>query len=326
MDDQPLAPAPSPFADDNPLSTPLGIGDVLDGAFRLYRAHFGPLLWTAAVLLAPIGILSAIAAGPMQGAQFQMYRSMFSGAGTFDPSMLSTAQDMPALLAVCLLSPLQLVLKLTVELMLMQQVVDALRGRSRGLGERLRQAINRLPGYAALGCMVWLLIGAVVVGLVLAIGVGFGALMAAVSAAGSGTAGAIATTVAIIAGIILGSAALGGAVLYLAGRWTAARPSLILATPQPVAALDSSWQLTRRRPWRAMAFATLLYLLGGVLSLIVATPLMAAAFLLPPAAATVAGVAIQSFGVVVQILMLPFWAAALVVFFYDLRLRAERAS
>lgn len=326
MDEPPLAPALMPFHDDNPLSAPLGVGDVLDGAFRLYRANFGPLLLSAAVLLAPIGILSAIAVGPMQGAQFQVYRALFTAGDTFDPALLSQAQDVPAMLAVCLLAPLQLVLKLVVELALMQQVVDALRGRTQTLGARFRQALNRLPGYAAMGCMVWILMGTVVLGLGLAFAVGFGALLAAVAAAGSGTAGAVAATVIIVAGIVVGMGGIAGTLLYLAGRWAAARPSLILATPQPVGALDTSWQLTRRRPWRAMAFATLLFLLGSVLSLIVATPLMAVALFLPPSAATAAGILTQSLGVVVQLLLMPFQAAAVVVFFYDLRLRAQRTS
>lgn len=326
MDQPPPAPVALPVPDDNPLSSPLGIGDVLDGAFRLYRANFGPLLLSATVLLAPIGILSAIAVGPMQGAQFQVYRAMFSGSDAFDPALLGDAQDVPAMLAVCLLAPLQIVLKLVVELALMQQVVDALRGRSRTMGERFRQALNRLPGYAAMGCMVWILMGTVVVGLGLAFAVGFGALLAAVAAAGAGTAGAVTASVVVVGGIVLGMGGVAGAVLYLAGRWAAARPSLILATPQPVAALDTSWQLTRRRPWRAMAFATLLFLLGGILSLIVATPLMGVALFLPPSAATAAGILTQSLGVVVQLLLMPFQAAAVVVFYYDLRLRAQRLS
>jgi hypothetical protein len=314
MDQPPPAPVALPVPDDNPLSSPLGIGDVLDGAFRLYRANFGPLLLSAAVLLAPIGILSAIAVGPMQGAQFQVYRAMFSGSDAFDPALLGDAQDVPAMLAVCLLAPLQIVLKLVVELALMQQVVDALRGRSRTMGERFRQALNRLPGYAAMGCMVWILMGTVVVGLGLAFAVGFGALLAAVAAAGAGTAGAVTASVVVVGGIVLGMGGVAGAVLYAA------------PAPQPVAALDTSWQLTRRRPWRAMAFATLLFLLGGILSLIVATPLMGVALFLPPSAATAAGILTQSLGVVVQLLLMPFQAAAVVVFYYDLRLRAQRPS
>ena len=115
MDVPPLAPPAVPVFDDNPLDAPLGVGDVLDGAFRLYRAHFGPLALSAAALLAPIGILSAIAVGPAQGAQMQVYRSIFLGGEAFDPAALNNAGGALAAMAGCCLAPFQIAQEISSE-------------------------------------------------------------------------------------------------------------------------------------------------------------------------------------------------------------------
>ena len=46
-----------------PLSGPLSVGDLLDRAFRLYRARFGVFLLTAAIFRAPEGIIFVFFAG-----------------------------------------------------------------------------------------------------------------------------------------------------------------------------------------------------------------------------------------------------------------------
>ena len=43
-----------------PLSGPMSVGDLLDRAFRLYRARFGVFLLTAAIFFFPAGIISAV--------------------------------------------------------------------------------------------------------------------------------------------------------------------------------------------------------------------------------------------------------------------------
>lgn len=314
----------SSFQVDNPLEAPLGVGDVLDGAFRLYRAHFSRMLLSAAIVMAPLGILSARMLGPTQAAQLGTIQQLLRQGEAFDPATPGAGPPFPVL-ALCLFMPLQFLATLLARLVLTQQAVDALRGRTRRLGERFRIALSRLPGYTAMGCIVWLLIAIVVVGLGLAGAVMFGVSMMVAAAAGSG-AGA-AGIAAVVVGIALFAAmvGIGGAALYLAGRWVAALPILVLETPDPITALGTSWQLTARRPWRAMGFVALLSLLNYALATILTTPLYLASVLMPPATATAFGMAIQALGAVIAILILPLWTAALVVHYYDLRLRDERA-
>ncbi|MCC7019464.1 MAG: glycerophosphoryl diester phosphodiesterase membrane domain-containing protein [Ardenticatenales bacterium] len=323
MIEPPLRPPPSPFGDDNPLAAPLGVGDVLDGAFRLYRAHFGPMLFSAAIVMVPLGIMAAQMLGPTQAAQLGVFQTMLRQREAFDASALDAAAPFP-ILAMCLLVPLQVLGTLLTRLVLTQQAVDAFKGRARSVGERFRIASARLPSYAAMGCLVWLLIGIVVIGLGLAGAVAMGAV-GVFAAAGAGSGATVLAAVLVGAAVLAMFVGIGGAALYLSGRWVAALPTLVLVTPDPIAALGTSWQLTARRPWRAMGFTVLLLLLNYALTAILTTPLYFASVLMPPSTATALGMGIQALGAVVAILIQPLSTAAVVVFHYDLRLRAERA-
>lgn len=323
MIEPPLRPPTSPFGDDNPLAAPLGVGDVLDGAFRLYRAHFGPMLLSAAIVMVPLGIMAAQMLGPTQAAQLGVFQAMLRQREAFDASALDSAAPFP-ILAMCLLVPLQVLGTLLTRLVLTQQAVDAFKGRARSVGERFRIASARLPSYAAMGCLVWLLIGIVVIGLGLAGAVAMGAVGVFAAAAGAGSGATVLAAVLIGAAVLAMFVGIGGAALYLSGRWVAALPTLVLVTPDPIAALGTSWQLTARRPWRAMGFTVLLLLLNYALTAILTTPLYFASVLMPPSTAAALGMGIQALGAVVAILILPLSTAAVVVFHYDLRLRAER--
>ena len=46
-----------------PITGPLSLGDLLDRAFRLYRARFWPLTLVGALFLVPVGVLSGLLSG-----------------------------------------------------------------------------------------------------------------------------------------------------------------------------------------------------------------------------------------------------------------------
>ena len=46
-----------------PITGPLGIGQVLDRAFRLYRARLGPLLLAGSLFLVPVGVANVAVTG-----------------------------------------------------------------------------------------------------------------------------------------------------------------------------------------------------------------------------------------------------------------------
>ena len=64
-----------------PLSGPMSVGDLLDRAFRLYRARFGVFLLTAAIFLGPVGVISAVVLMSVRDFSF-----LFSSPGRSCPS------------------------------------------------------------------------------------------------------------------------------------------------------------------------------------------------------------------------------------------------
>jgi hypothetical protein len=53
-----------------PFQTPLGLGQLLDRVFRLYRLRFGKLVLTAAIFFVPLGVLAALLLGVAMSSYF----------------------------------------------------------------------------------------------------------------------------------------------------------------------------------------------------------------------------------------------------------------
>ncbi len=64
-----------------PISGPLTLGDLLDRAFRIYRARFGLLILTSAIFLVPLGILSGISSGVIMTSYFSLLSEMMQNPG-----------------------------------------------------------------------------------------------------------------------------------------------------------------------------------------------------------------------------------------------------
>lgn len=59
----------------------MNLGELLDGAFRLYRERFGILVLTAEVFLIPMGILSSLILSNIFGAYMNIFRSLLTNPG-----------------------------------------------------------------------------------------------------------------------------------------------------------------------------------------------------------------------------------------------------
>ena len=102
-----------------PLSGPMSVGDLLDRAFRLYRARFGVFLLTAAIFLAPAGILS----------------------------VLFGAESIVGILALLL----EIAATALVSLAFTAQGIAALHGRPESIGVGIRRGLSRFWPYVVMG-------------------------------------------------------------------------------------------------------------------------------------------------------------------------------
>jgi hypothetical protein len=136
------------------VSAPRSIGDVLDGAFRIFRAHFVPLILTAAAFLVPMAILS----GLLTGSYMTSMQDMTSVAESLDNAesdallgnmlsgLLSTIGTMLLLLVV------MTVFTGLVNLTLVVQVLAILAQHPLTFSQAVRRALGRF--WAWLGMML----------------------------------------------------------------------------------------------------------------------------------------------------------------------------
>lgn len=314
-----------------PISGPLSLGELLDRAFRLYRAHFGKQILTAALFLVPLSIITGIVYGrtwtgyldaldtllmePMPGTSDEIISSMFSFMGN-----------------AMLVASLTFLVTGLVSMALMAQDTNALHGREISTGASLATALRRFPAY--FGMVV--IKGLAVLGASSIVLCGIGALFMGIVFAGSVATGlfdepstttdtlSIGVFLLLMCGYIVLLLLAMLPYLYLAARWIAALPGLVEQRLGPLEALGRSWALTRGNVWRCVGYLVLLYLLSFVLTSLPVLIVQQTLFALLPIEAVDITVGISTgLSTIFSIIWLPLQAAAIVLLYYDLRVRHE---
>lgn len=298
---------------------PLGIGDLLDRAFRLYRGAFGPLLLIAAVFLVPMGILNGLLLGEAAVNPMVGYLAVLQGETPAEQAPVEVASELGRFMLAGLIS---VIFGALATLALIGACASALRGEEPVAGAAARLAIRRMPAYLGLLILQSLAIGAASLPFacaILAAGVGLGALAA--SGSDSSIWGAIGLLAVMIPVFVL----LFAGVALLMARWVSATPGLVLAGWGPLHALRASWALSRGQSRRSLGFLVALTLLGSVFTTVLGAVLQVPLAFAPAQAIT--GVLSQVGTALVQVIWQPIYAAALLLFYQDLRLRSgERAG
>jgi hypothetical protein len=113
-------------------------------------------------------------------------------------------------------------------------------------------------------------------------------------------------------------------ITYLSARWLVTPAVLIAEGSGPLASLRRSWRLSRGHIRRAMGYVVLLYVIMTLVISFPAALLQQIIFLLRPSGAL--GLAIGISTVISSLLSIigtPFYIGAVVLLYYDLRIRGE---
>lgn len=293
---------------------PLGIGDLLDRAFRLYRGAFGPLLLIAAVFLVPMGILNGLILGEAAVSPMAGYLALLQGEAPVEQAPVEVASELGRFMLAGLIS---VIFGALATLALIAACASALRGEEPVAGAAARLAIRRMPAYLGLLILQSLAIGAASLPFACAIvaaGVGLGTLASIGSE--SSTWGAIGLGLLMIPVFLL---LIAGLSLVMA-RWLSATPGLVDAGWGPLHALRASWALSRGQSMRSLGFLVALTILGSVFTTVLGAVLQVPLAFAP--AETITGVLSQVGTALVQVIWQPIYAAALLLFYHDLRLRS----
>ncbi len=267
-------------------ANPSGLGEILDRAFRLYRAYFAKLILTASTILVPIYVVIAITSG-------QIYRPFLqSNSGLLDVAGPETITPDLLLVAFSMLQALIMLLALAVvSLALVWQCAELIHGRIHDTRTNLRAGLGRLLPFIGLTILQGL------IGLIFALFI----LIPCI-------------------GIIL--LLIGIAFFYT--RLIVTRIDLVIESNGPITAINQSWFLTRGQFWRCLGMLLLLgilqFLILSLPGILINTGSMA--FIRPDQFWIVTSLSTVIQGLA-QIIWVPLNAATLVFFYYDLRVRRQ---
>lgn len=320
----------------SPITGPLSLGDLLDRAFRIYRARFGILLLTAAIFFVPLGIISGIISGTMMTGYIGLFTTLLRNAGSPpDSSILNTLQanNSRFIGLSYLLVLLGLLFNGLVTLALTNQVIATLHQRELSLWGGIRVGLRRFFAYLGLAIIKYAGIFLATMGVALGLGCIFFVLIlgvggfASLGAGGANSnAGAIAVVIGIIIGIILYLVAfmlLFSPFFYLTARWVAATPGLVDQTWGPIEALEKSWALTKGQTWRCIGYVLLLGLLYGIVYVGLISVAFSSAALVYRTSTTASIAIYAAVNAILPVLWQPLSTAAIVLLYYDLRVRQE---
>jgi membrane-anchored glycerophosphoryl diester phosphodiesterase (GDPDase) len=317
-----------------PIPGPLGLGDLLDRAFRLYRARFAILLLTATIFLVPLGLLSGLLTGRFMTSYMAALEGLVSEPVAQSPDTVFGgffAQFAGLFGLTFLISVVGLLVSGIVTLALIVQCAATLHNEAISLDQGIRRGLRRFWALIGMAVVQWISYAIATLAVVVPVILLFGAILAGgvwVSSILGDSADSpmviIGAILLILSGYLLLMVLMVAPALYLSSRWIVAAPGLVVQEWGALDALRRSWHLTRRQVWRCMGYRVLLFLLMG---LVISAPLgifqQLLLVFLPSSAFGLITAISAALSSIVNVIWQPFYVGAIVLLYYDLRVRQE---
>ena len=270
---------------------PLGLGEIIDTAFKIYTRHWRVLMLAVGIVIVPAGVASYLILSSVPIPDLAPYvedSSFVVDEGVFE-------EVLPFFRATVVAALIQLVGAMLAAAGVMRAVAEVYLGRAPDWRATLVVAGRRLPAILITGALIVGGIGAFSVGLWLLTGL---------AAAGSGGVGIVVTMAFLITLLV---------VPWLAISWSLAIPVLVVDHATPTGALARSFSLVRGRWWPTFGTILTAWLIVVILSSIASRIL--GAFV--PAGESVAAGLVISTGI--SAITTPFIVVVLAVLYFDLR-------
>jgi hypothetical protein len=310
---------------------PQSIGDVLGATFRLYFENFWRFLLLGLALatwpsllagLVVVGELAYFGLNPLEGL-FQILANLAQSVpvpGQTPAGVPTTPFNLPALtpgLVALMVVGGVVFLILTLVLGAWQAAAfgiaarESVAGRPIRVGAAIGEGLRRMP--SALGASLVLdaiILGLYIVWVIILTAVEVGVLATLASSNGSSN---VTFSLLILLSLPIAELPLFVAIIYFAVRLGMAPYIAGADHLSPGVAIGRSWSVTRGNWWRTFVPLLVIYLVVYLLSSVIVTPLMFVSL----AAMALVGLPLEA------LLTGPLLALALIVMYYDLRLRRE---
>lgn len=272
------------------------VGQILDGAFKLYRLRFGTLILLVALVILPyelLGLFLGLATG--ESAPVVDFQGFESG----------TVFQAPLWVGILTGSVYFLVITPFLTAAVLKTAADAYLGRMTGVGEAYRTALPKIHSILWVTVLTTL---AVLACFVPAAGLAF------VAEASDESALAVLTILLVFLAAV--------PAVFPAIRFLFGAPAVVIEDQRGTAALRRSWRLARGFGGKILGTGLLAGLLILAVSIVFSIPLAIAVFAgggLTPTAYAVGSVV----NTVATILTTPFYTLVVVLLYFDIRIRKE---
>ena len=286
---------------------PMGIGELLDASFALYRRNLLLLVAITAVVQVPFAVLNLVlflglgVGSDLDAAGSRGFSTLGNPGGTLNPAQVAALKSLSLYLAIVFAVQMFVVLPLSLAAM-SRAVSDRYLDRPASLGTSYRAALRR--GGALLGAILLLLLLVAGTTVALVVGIALAALLGpigAVPAIGMGLAWLVALPL-------------------LAVRLTLFAQTIVVEGSGSAGGLRRSWRLTQGFFWRTFALLVVVFLLQSVVGAVIQVP---AALLIGGLSAGTQQLIGQALGAVSSVVVSPLSLIALTLVYYDLRIRKE---
>jgi hypothetical protein len=294
------------------------------------RARFGVLILSAALVMVPLGIATTLLSGRFLTGYMDLIQFSMNTPTEEFPLEEFFGSMAGYTGVIFLLSILSFLASTLVTLMSMHHIQRFLHGEKSTVGSSWRAAMPRLLPMIWMQIIEFLVIGAVTAGVMLVVGIVifafailFGGIFAALDNEAAGVILAIGLIIVFVVGYLLLIVLMLAPSALFMGRWLAAAPSLMIEGLRPVAALRRSWQLTKVRRWGSILFIALLTIFSLIVIFLPISVVQSVTSVLFPAQLATITLVATAASYMLNLVYQPFYAAGMMLFYYDLRVRAE---
>ncbi|MBI4673331.1 MAG: hypothetical protein HY741_16900 [Chloroflexi bacterium] len=297
-----------------PPLRPMGAGDILDQAIRIYRRNFVPLVSIVAIIHVPLMLLQVLSVVLM----FPLSGTPSSPFGISDASSLNSTSFLAGQAVTYLAVIITAIATIFQNAALAAFVSERFLGRPSSVRQAYGRAFGRWLSLSIAAVLIFLanlVLVIVLVGFILIPLLGIGALGSSSSSTASALLGIfyIALCCLLIPAILVS--------IFIDIRWVFFEQAIVLENYNSTGGLGRSWKLVKGTFWRVLGMVFVLALMVSLFSAGPVYLITILAFLLPtPGLALILNPIIQS---LVVIVMTPLQFAALTILYYDLRIRKE---
>lgn len=288
---------------------PVGLGEILDDVFRVYRRHFGLLCAIALLLSLPAYVLG-LTSGSAD--QLGFLAGLMGNLGSLGNPATMAALGQPPAVRLWLVG-----LQYLLVVALLPFTLGAITWTAVALA--VGQPVSVRSAFAGVARRYWALLAlALLEVLAVAVVGGLAALIGVVVQLVA--APPVLVTVALVFLLLLGGLVL---LLFLAIRFVVAVPALLAEGAGPFRALGRSWGLTRGNWWRLLGTLFVVYLLVTAVQTALGAVALPLAILIPFIPAFVRGAIILTLSTASQVVAVPVLYLCLALLYFDLRVRRE---